>query len=143
MPSVILIVSLFLFIILSQTRCIFSDSVFQRCLDLSLGLSMFSFHHVVNPIKPSDLHSCPAHLSLLLLRTPIMFVSLYNSSIYWFVLNWNYLRTFLFGQNILLSTFHSNVATLFSSHFVVVHAPQAYYAIGLTKTLYNNIFVLY
>lgn len=78
---------------------------FLRYLCLSLGLFVSSFHPVANPTGPPDLHIYPAHLSLMLLRTPIMFVSPYNSVISWFVLNSNSPRAFLFGLNILLWTF--------------------------------------
>lgn len=108
---------------------------FHRCLSRSLGLFVFDFQLVVNLMEPSDIHTCPAHLSLLLFRTPIIFVLSYNSSIYWFVIT-SKTRAFLFGTNILLRTFCSS---LYTSVFVHVHVPQA----CLIRTLYSVIFIFH
>lgn len=72
---------------------------FYRCLGRFLGLLVSGFQLVANPIRPSDLHTCPIHPSLLLLRIPIMFVSPYSSFINsWFDLIQTPLKCSFLGQ---------------------------------------------
>ncbi|KAF0713671.1 Uncharacterized protein FWK35_00026342, partial [Aphis craccivora] len=52
---------------------------FHLCLGRPLGLFVFGFHFVTCPIGPSDLHTCPAQLSLLLFKIPLIFGSPYRS----------------------------------------------------------------
>jgi len=59
---------------------------FHLCLGRLLGLFVFGFQFVTCPIILSDLHTWPAHLSLLLFKTPLMVASPYRSLISWFVL---------------------------------------------------------
>lgn len=138
-------ISLYLELVLFRRLLPLSMHLLQSCFStvvwvVPLGLLVSGFQSVASPIGPSDLHICPAHPNLLLLRTPIIFVSPYSFSTSRFVLNSYSPRVFLFGPNIFLRTFRSNVANLFSSVFVVAHAPQAYSTTGLIRTLYNVIF---
>jgi hypothetical protein len=93
---------------------------FHRSLDHPLGFLVPSFQLVANLIGSLDLHTCSAHQSLLLLRSPIIFASPYSTSTSRFVLISNYPEVFRFGPNILLRIFRSKVASLFSLSFSLV-----------------------
>lgn len=113
-----------------------------RCLNLYLGQLLLGFYFVrFRIIWPSALHKFPNHFNFWLLSVVIILISL-NGSINCLFENILQLPSpFVLAQIFFVRFFSQKLFNLFLSHLVDAHDLKANSTIGLTRVLYNFIFI--
>lgn len=122
-----------------KSSCALSDHL---CLGYHLGLIMFGFHSIIRPIYPSDHHTCPAQLILILFTVSIRVDVSYKSSDSSLFFISNFLSLFFFISMIFLDIFLTKDSLPFFSRFFVAETSHKLVWLQLCITLFLSFLIL-